>query len=96
MHCRPAKPIEDDLASFISGEEGFIVFAIGGVQKMEDMPTYMQQYFIDVFAALPQRVIWQWKGKMRPDLPPNVRAMAWLPQQDLLGKQITRQNTHLG
>ena len=49
------------------------------------MPEQMIQSFIKVFSRLPQRVVWQWKGKPRSDLPSNVLAIAWLPQQDLLG-----------
>jgi len=53
--------------------------------KMDDMPEMMIQSFIKVFSRLPQRIIWQWKGKPRSDLPSNVLAIPWLPQQDLLG-----------
>ena len=52
---------------------------------MDDMPEMMIQSFIKVFSRLPQRIIWQWKGKPRSDLPSNVLAIPWLPQQDLLG-----------
>jgi len=52
---------------------------------MGDMPEEMVQSFIKVFSRLPQRVIWQWKGTPRSDLPSNVLAIPWLPQQDLLG-----------
>ena len=49
------------------------------------MPEQMIQSFIKLFSRLPQRVVWQWKGKPRSDLPSNVLAIPWLPQQDLLG-----------
>jgi glucuronosyltransferase len=56
---------------------------------MEDMPERVIQSFIGTFARLPGvRVVWQWKGKRRTDLPSNVLAIPWLPQQDLLGKII--------
>jgi glucuronosyltransferase len=74
------------LEAFVSSSEaGFVVFAIGSAIKMEDMPEEMIQSFIKAFARLPQRVVWQWKGKVRSDLPANVLAVPWLPQQDLLG-----------
>ena len=50
------------------------------------MPEHLIQSFIKNFARIPQRVVWQWKGKVRSDLPQNVLAIPWLPQQDLLGK----------
>ena len=49
------------------------------------MSEEMAQSFIKAFSKLPQRVIWQWKGTPRSDLPSNVLAIPWLPQQDLLG-----------
>ena len=68
-----------------SGDAGFIIFAVGSAIKMDDLPEEFIQSFIKAFARLPQNVIWQWKGKPRKDLPKNVLAVSWLPQQDLLG-----------
>lgn len=86
IHCRPANPLPLDLEAFVSSEtDGFIIFGVGSALKMDDMPEETVQAFIKVFARLPQRVIWQWKGKVRSDLPSNVLAIPWLPQQDLLG-----------
>ncbi len=90
IHCRPAKSLQQDLEAFVSGTgpEGFILFGVGSLQRMEDMPEHLIQSFIRTFARLPQRVIWQWKGKIRQDLPGNVLAIPWLPQQDLLGTKL--------
>ena len=89
LHCRPAKPLPDDLEKFVSSSDaGFILFAVGSALKMEDMPEELILYFINAFSRLPQKVIWQWKGKVRSDLPKNVLAVSWLPQQDLLGIYI--------
>ena len=88
IHCRPAKPLPNELEAFVSGagSDGFILFGVGSLQRMEDMPEHLIQSFIKNFARIPQRVVWQWKGKVRSDLPQNVLAIPWLPQQDLLGK----------
>ena len=86
LHCRTARPLPDELEKFVSSSEaGFLVFAIGSAIKMEDMPEEMILSFIKAFSRLPQRIIWQWKGKVRTDLPANVLPIPWLPQQDLLG-----------
>jgi glucuronosyltransferase len=92
IHCRPAKSLSKDLETFLSGstDKGFLLFSVGSLQRMEDMPERVIQSFIRTFARLPVRVIWQWKGKTRTDLPSNVLAIPWLPQQDLLGKQIKK------
>jgi glucuronosyltransferase len=90
MHCHPAQPLPQDLENFVSNSEsfGFILFAVGSMLPMENMPEQLTQSFIQTFARLPQRVIWQWKGKIRSDLPENVLAIPWLPQQDLLGTPV--------
>ena len=77
-----------DLESFVSNsssEAGFILFGIGSALKMEEMPPQLMQVFIQSFAQLPQRVIWQWKGTPPLELPDNTLPLSWLPQQDLLG-----------
>ena len=88
IHCRPARPLPQDLETFVSHPDGFILFAIGSTLPMEIMPDYLMEAFIQTFAQLPQRVIWQWKGKIRANLPENILALSWLPQQDLLGNEV--------
>lgn len=95
LHCRPAQALPSHLETFLSsgrsddGGGGFLLFSVGSLQRMEDMPERVIQSFIGTFARLPGvRVVWQWKGKRRTDLPSNVLAIPWLPQQDLLGKII--------
>ena len=68
-----------------SDDAGFVLFGVGSALKMDDMPEEMVQSFIKAFSLLPQKVVWQWKGTPRSDLPSNVLAIPWLPQQDLLG-----------
>lgn len=88
IHCKPAKLLEKTLNDFVSVDAGFILFSIGSLQRMEDMPETLIQAFFDVFSRLPQRIVWQWKGRTRNDLPENVLALPWLPQQDLLGINV--------
>lgn len=86
LHCRPPKPLPEDLENFVSSSEaGFILFGIGSALKMDEIPEEMILAFIKAFSRLPQRIVWQWNGKVRSDLPKNVLAIPWLPQQDLLG-----------
>ena len=61
------------------------MFAVGSAIQMNDMPIEMLNSFVEVFSRLPQRVIWQWKGEQKMDLPANIMTVGWLPQQDLLG-----------
>lgn len=40
---------------------------------------------VDVFSRLPLKIIRQWPGETFGDIPGNILALRWLPQQDLLG-----------
>lgn len=76
-----------ELEEFVSASpDGFILFSIGSLLPMNEMPEHLMKIFIKVFSNLPQRVIWQWKGTPKYALPANVKSLGWLPQQDLLGK----------
>lgn len=78
------------MQSFADGaEHGLIVFTLGSNSKVSSMPKHIQQIFFSVFARLPQRVLWKWElsGDDFP-LPPNVKLVDWLPQQDLLGNLL--------
>ena len=70
-------------------EHGFIVFSVGSVIAMNEMPQELLDAFQRAFARLDQRVIWQWKNPKDPQsFPPNVLLSGWIPQQDLLGNLI--------
>jgi len=91
IHCKPAKPLPPALENFVGDHEpGFIMFAVGSAIQMNDMPIEMLNSFVEVFSRLPQRVIWQWKGEQKMDLPANIMTVGWLPQQDLLGHKNCR------
>ncbi|EFX68357.1 putative UDP-glucuronosyltransferase [Daphnia pulex] len=93
IHCRPAKPLPHRLEQFVaeSGSAGFIVFGVGSIIPMDEMPREMLDVFIRVFSRLPQRVVWQWRGFNKPaNLSDNILLVDWLPQQDLLGHEKCR------
>lgn len=80
-----------DLEEFIrgSGDAGFIYFSMGSSVKAVNMPVYLRQLLMIVFKSLPQRVLWKYESEDdMPDLPSNVKLGRWLPQQDILGKDI--------
>lgn len=91
IQCEPAKPLPLELEEFVSASpDGFILFSIGSLLPMNEMPEHLMKIFIKVFSNLPQRVIWQWKGTPKYALPANVKSLGWLPQQDLLGHKNCR------
>lgn len=86
IHCRAAKKLPRYIENFVSDPEGFVLFGVGSIIKMDEMPKKMLDVFLRVFARLDQRVVWQWKGTHQPaNISDNVLLLDWLPQQDLLG-----------
>ncbi|XP_050693308.1 UDP-glycosyltransferase UGT5-like [Eriocheir sinensis] len=85
MHCRPAKPLPEDLESWIAGagNEGVIYFSLGSVTRGETMPPEYRQTFLEAFRRLPQRVLWKYEGTLE-GVSDNVMISSWLPQQDIL------------
>nr|XP_053653618.1 UDP-glycosyltransferase UGT5-like isoform X3 [Cherax quadricarinatus] len=85
MHCRPAKPLPQELESWITGagSSGVIYFSLGSVARSTTMPVQYRDLFIQAFRRLPQRVIWKYEEELE-DVPDNVMISKWLPQQDVL------------
>jgi len=65
------------------------VFTLGSAIPVSSMPPNIVDAFIRVFSRIPQIVFWKWEKTsdetMESKLPPNVKILTWLPQQDLLG-----------
>ena len=78
-----SQDLEDYMQS--SGNEGVIMFTLGSYIQ-EVRPDFLQ-LFAEAFKELPQfKVIWQLRGEPKFELPPNVKTLPWLPQNDLLGE----------
>lgn len=99
INCAKKAPLPADLEEFVngSGDDGFIVFALGSV--VSSIPEEKAKQFLDAFRQIPQRVVWRYTGAVPEDLPKNVRIMKWLPQNDLLAHPkakvfITHGGTH--
>ncbi|XP_041471051.1 UDP-glucuronosyltransferase 2C1-like isoform X2 [Lytechinus variegatus] len=89
--ARPAAPLPDDLETLMqsSGDGGVILFTLG------TYVTHIRQEFLEPFAEVfgrypQQKVLWQFVGEPKFKIPPNVKMMPWLPQNDILGHPKTR------
>ncbi|XP_063840845.1 UDP-glycosyltransferase UGT5-like isoform X2 [Scylla paramamosain] len=91
MHCRPAKPLPQDLEAWITGagSAGVIYFSLGSVAHGETLPPKYRQVFVEAFRRLPQRVLWKYEGELE-GVSDNVRIRSWLPQQDILAHHNVR------
>ncbi|XP_045130167.1 UDP-glycosyltransferase UGT5-like isoform X2 [Portunus trituberculatus] len=85
MHCRPAKPLPQDLKAWVTGagSAGVVYFSLGSTASGMSIPSQYRQIFLEVFRRLPQRVLWKYEGELE-GMSDNVRISRWLPQQDLL------------
>ncbi|XP_041457768.1 UDP-glucuronosyltransferase 1A1-like isoform X3 [Lytechinus variegatus] len=88
-----ASPLQKELEEFVqsSGDHGVIVFTLGTyLASITTIRPEIVTMFAEAFRRLPQKVIWQLKELPDWELPSNVKAMPWLPQNDLLGHPKTR------
>ncbi|XP_064113058.1 UDP-glycosyltransferase UGT5-like [Macrobrachium nipponense] len=87
MHCRPAKPLPEDLQSWIegAGKAGVVYFSLGSVARGDTMPVEYRNMFIEAFKRLEQRVLWKFESDLE-GVSDNVKISKWLPQQDILAQ----------
>nr|XP_054754558.1 UDP-glucuronosyltransferase 1-6-like [Lytechinus pictus] len=89
----PANNLSEDLEDFMnsSGEDGVIIFSLGtSVSTFASLRSDLMEMFFDAFSRLSQKVIMQLKDSQRFKIPSNVKALPWIPQNDLLGHSKTR------
>ncbi|XP_054754983.2 UDP-glucuronosyltransferase 2C1-like [Lytechinus pictus] len=93
LTAEPPKDLPQDLDDFIqsSGDDGVIVFTLGTYfASFATSRPHLLKMFIDALAKVPQKVVVQLKVMPQYDLPSNIKALPWLPQNDLLGHPKTR------
>lgn len=61
------------------------MFTFGSTTAMSTIPVNIQKIIKNALAALPQRVLLKYEGKME-DKPKNVMIKKWFPQRDILSK----------
>jgi glucuronosyltransferase len=69
-------------------EHGVIYFSMGSMIQADTLPDDKRQAFVQAFSELPQRVLWKWEADTLPGQPKNVKTAKWLPQFDILSKNI--------
>ncbi|XP_039999463.1 UDP-glucuronosyltransferase 1A1-like [Xiphias gladius] len=95
INCNLRNPLPEDLESWVSGEHGFVVFALGTF--VSDLPEEKTSIFLEAFRQIPQKVIWRYTGQVPDNVPENVKMMKWVPQNDLLAHSGVRAFiTHAG
>ncbi|XP_049794885.1 UDP-glucuronosyltransferase 2C1-like [Schistocerca nitens] len=60
LHCRPAKPLPQDLEEFVSGSpSGFVLVSMGSGVRAANMPAALHRLLMSAFGSLPYRVLWK-------------------------------------
>ncbi|XP_073847612.1 UDP-glycosyltransferase UGT5-like isoform X2 [Musca autumnalis] len=91
MHIYPPKKLPKDIQGFMDdAENGVIFFSLGSNVLSKDMPDDKLHIFLNVFAAMKQRVIWKFENESIPNLPENILIKKWLPQSDILAHPHTK------
>uniref|UniRef100_A0A3B5L5K4 UDP-glucuronosyltransferase n=1 Tax=Xiphophorus couchianus TaxID=32473 RepID=A0A3B5L5K4_9TELE len=90
LHCRPANQLPEDLEAFMqsSGDAGVVLVTFGSM--VTNLSPDRANVIASALGRLPQKVIWRYRGKTPATLSPNTKLFDWIPQNDLLGHQLTR------
>ncbi|XP_062311813.1 UDP-glucuronosyltransferase 2C1-like isoform X2 [Osmerus eperlanus] len=90
FQCRPAQPLPSELEEFVqsAGEHGVVIMSLGTL--VDSLSKNLTDQIANVFANLPQKVIWKYSGERPSTLGNNTLLVKWMPQKDLLGHPQTR------
>ncbi|KAG5898035.1 hypothetical protein JTB14_001746 [Gonioctena quinquepunctata] len=84
MHIQAAKPLPDDIKSFLDGaKNGAIYFSLGSNVKSKTMSNEFKKAIVGAFANIPYRVLMKIDDELE-GLAKNVLVRKWMPQQDIL------------
>jgi glucuronosyltransferase len=88
LNVHKPKPLpEGELKQFVdSASDGFILVSFGSFAKF--VPDKIIRVLLDTFKDVPYKVVWKWdKTSLKADqvVPPNVLAVNWMPQNDVVG-----------
>ncbi|XP_037780320.1 uncharacterized protein LOC119576750 [Penaeus monodon] len=85
IHCRPGKPLPQELESWISGAgaAGVVYFSLGSTNQGTAIPRHYRDILLQAFRRINQRVLWKNVEEV-DDVPENVLVRKWIPQQDVL------------
>ncbi len=72
-----------------NAEHGVVLFSMGYTWFRADVvPPGIIEALVTAFSNLKQRVIMRFDSSQLPFIPDNVMVVDWVPQREVLGKQI--------
>lgn len=89
LHISPPGKLPADIKTFLDdAKDGVIYFSLGSNIKSKDMDPLKRDAILKVFSKLKMKVLWKWEEEAMPGQPKNVKIGKWLPQQEILGRNI--------
>ncbi|KAK2585930.1 hypothetical protein KPH14_010514 [Odynerus spinipes] len=99
IHAQAAEPVRDErIRKFLDGaKHGVIVISLGTNVAWKAVGLDKIQVIVSVLAKLKQRVLWKLDKEVDMELPDNILALKWIPQNDVLThKNVKAVWTHVG
>ncbi|CAG7786638.1 unnamed protein product [Allacma fusca] len=86
LHCKESKGILPlDMETFLKTKDRFVYISFGSAIKVSALPVETQKMLFNTVEAIDDtNFLWKWEGDIPKNLPKNVFAMNWFPQQDVL------------
>ena len=82
LTCKPAQKLPAEIEALVESAEGIVIVSFGS--GVDNFPDEFTTKFLTAFSQRKELFFWRFKGRFPGKVPPNVKAMKWLPQNDLL------------
>lgn len=92
LQIQEPKSLDEDLQQFVeSAKKGVVLFSLGTNMKSEFMDETSKKTFVEAFSQLPNyNFIWKYESNLGIPLPPNIRTLGWVRQNDILAHNKTK------
>lgn len=92
LQIQEPKTLDTDLLQFVEkAKKGVVLFSLGTNMKSEFMDETRTKAFIEAFTQLPNyNFIWKYESDLGIPLPPNVKTLGWVRQNDILAHPKTK------
>ncbi|CAG7831244.1 unnamed protein product [Allacma fusca] len=86
MHVKKSNgTLPENIENFLKTKDRFVYISFGSVIKVSNLPPKKQRILTDSVASFEEiNFLIKWDGVIPEDLPKNVFAAKWFPQQDVL------------
>lgn len=89
-HVLPPKKLPDSLDKYLNeSKDGVVYFSMGSILRSQVLTDEKRRCFIQAFSNLKQDVLWKFDADIE-GLPPNIKIMKWVPQNEVLGKILEK------